>query len=81
VEECGVSAPVRPLRPRWQRPLTWVAAASAAAVLVGVLVVPRPDRSEPDVPALADAHAARSSLDIDPLGALAAMGVDVESGR
>ncbi|MGH9025855.1 MAG: anti-sigma factor family protein [Acidimicrobiia bacterium] len=68
-------APVREIRPRWRRPATWVATAVVAAAAVGVIVMPRPDRSEPNVPALADAHAARSSLDMDPIGALATMGV------
>jgi anti-sigma factor RsiW len=67
-------ASVRRLRPVWRRPATWVAAAAVVAVFVGVLAVPRPDRSEPDVPALADAHAARSSLRHNPIGTLATMG-------
>jgi anti-sigma factor RsiW len=67
-------APVRRLRPVWRRPATWVAVAAGAAVFVGVLAIPRPDRSEPDVPALADAHAARSSLHRNPIGTLATMG-------
>jgi anti-sigma factor RsiW len=67
-------APVRRLRPVWRRPATWVAAAAVVAVFVGVLAVPRPDRSEPDVPALADAHAARSSLHRNSIGTLATMG-------
>jgi anti-sigma factor RsiW len=76
----GAPAPVRELRPRWRRPATLIAAASVAAAFVAVLLIPSPDRSETDVPALADAHAVRSSLNLDPIGALATMGITAEPG-
>ena len=81
VAAAGTPAPVRELRPRWRRPATLVAAAAVAAAFIGVLLIPSPDRSETDVPALADAHAIRSSLNLDPIGALATMGVPTGADR
>jgi anti-sigma factor RsiW len=82
-EKVATTAPasVRELRPRWRRPATLVAAAAVAAAFIGVLLIPSPDQSDTDVPALADAHAVRSSLNLDAIGALATMGVVMEPDR
>jgi len=74
-------APVRELRPRWRRPAALVAAAAVAAAFIGVLLIPSPDQSDTNVPALADAHAVRSSLNLDAIAALATMGVVMEPDR
>lgn len=47
------------------------AAAAVAAMITAALVVPSPDRVEPDVPAVADAHTVRASVTDDPMTQLA----------
>jgi anti-sigma factor RsiW len=47
------------------------AAAAVAAVVTAAVVVPSPDRVEPDVPAVADAHTVRASVTDDPTTQLA----------
>jgi anti-sigma factor RsiW len=49
------------------------AAAAVAAVVTAMLVVPSPDRVSPNVPAVADSHAVRSSVTDDPVSRLATL--------
>jgi anti-sigma factor RsiW len=74
-------APVRELHRGWRRPAAWIASAAVAAAVIGVVVIPRPGTSEPDIPALADAHAVRSSLAAIPFEALATLGVVMDPDR
>jgi len=49
------------------------AAAAVAAVVVAALVIPSPDRVTPQVPALSDSHAVRTSVSDEPVSQLAAL--------
>ncbi len=61
-------------RSRLPRLLTTATAAVAvAAVVVAALVIPSPDRVTPQVPALSDSHAVRTSVSDEPVSQLAAL--------
>ncbi len=61
-------------RSRLPRLLTAATAAVAvAAVVVAALVIPSPDRVTPQVPALSDSHAVRTSVSDEPVSQLAAL--------
>ena len=61
-------------RSRLPRLLTATTAAVAvAAVVVAALVIPSPDRVTPQVPALSDSHAVRTSVSDEPISQLAAL--------
>ena len=61
-------------RSRLPRLLTAATAAAAvAAVVVAALVIPSPDRVTPQVPALSDSHAVRTSVSDEPVSQLAAL--------
>jgi anti-sigma factor RsiW len=61
-------------RSRLPRLLTAATAAVAvAAVVVAALVIPSPDRVTPQVPALSDSHAVRTSVSDEPISQLAAL--------
>jgi anti-sigma factor RsiW len=49
------------------------AAVAVAAVVVAALVIPSPDRVTPQVPALSDSHAVRTSVSDEPVSQLAAL--------
>ena len=65
------------------RPARWaaLAAGAAAAVIVGVTLVPGEDRVEPAVAAFTDAHAVRSSVGNDAVSTLAGATVADGVGR
>jgi anti-sigma factor RsiW len=63
--------------PRW----AYAAAATAAAFVLAVAVVPRSHEVRPNVATFANAHAVRASLGGDPVAALAGAAVPVESRR
>ena len=61
-------------RSRLPRLLTAATAAVAvAAVVVAALVIPSPDRVTPQVPALSDSHAVRTSVSDEPVSRLATL--------
>lgn len=69
---------------RSRRPARWVAAvasAAAAAVIAAVVLVPEPESVTPPVATFTDAHAVRSSLQEDAVGALAPIAVQAGFGR
>jgi anti-sigma factor RsiW len=60
-------------RSRWPRVAAAATGVAVAAVVVASLVIPRPDRVTPRVPALTDSHAVRTSVTDEPVSHLATL--------
>ena len=58
---------------RWPRIAAAASGVAVAAVVIASLVIPRPDRVTPRVPALTDSHAVRTSVSDEPVSHLATL--------